>query len=97
MISAPPDSLASTSLPVYRMSEWMEVRWEKEMDYGSRYYRVLVHQDLLGCWLVTRVWGGSLRQAGQMKEHLVASREEALGLIEEIGERRKARGYRIVQ
>ncbi|MCI0667704.1 MAG: WGR domain-containing protein [Methylococcaceae bacterium] len=79
------------------MSEWSEIRWEKETDNGSRYYRVLVHQDLLGTWLLTRVWGGSLRQAGQMKEHPVDSREEALGLLEEIDKRRKARGYRVVQ
>ena len=34
-----------------------------EFEKGSRYYRLLLQQDLFQTWLVTRIWGGKGRRA----------------------------------
>ncbi|MCI0654421.1 MAG: hypothetical protein L0Y39_08080 [Methylococcaceae bacterium] len=66
------------------MSDWLECHWRKETCSGRRYYRVLIHQDLFGQWNLTRVRGGSLRQAGQVRQPILESSAEGTRVLEEI-------------
>ncbi|MGH8548153.1 MAG: hypothetical protein ACRERU_06040 [Methylococcales bacterium] len=85
------------TFPIFQLSGWLDCRWQKETCHGYRYYHVLLHQDLLGQWNLTRIWGGSLRQAGRVRQHILESRDQGLRVLKEISKRRKVRGYRIVQ
>jgi hypothetical protein len=81
---------------VCNSNDWITCRWEKTTGEG-RYYLVLLHQDLWGQWIVTRVWGGRRRKAGQSRHLLVHSREEGIQELKKIAERRAARQYQITK
>ena len=46
-------------------------RWEK----GTRYYQAIVHQDLLGDWVVLKMWGSKLSKLGSHAMEIVNSQE----------------------
>ncbi len=49
--------------------EWRHSRWERD----SRYYELRVQQDLLGDWLLTRVWGRKDSALGQIRHEVCES------------------------
>ena len=53
----------------YNLDKWLNLRFIREAD--GRYYTVSLEQDILGCWLVKRVWGGKTKTAGVVKSTLV--------------------------
>ena len=67
-------------------------RWHK----GTRYYEVLLHQDLWGGWIVTRVWGRRGSPLGQVRHQPCESRAEGLNQAQQIQQRRAQRGYALV-
>ncbi|MEM6483916.1 MAG: WGR domain-containing protein [Pseudomonadota bacterium] len=74
---------------MYDLDSWSKTRWVSE----TRYYEVVVHQDLFGKWVTTRINGGINSALGQTHhvpaESLEAARARAVGLEK----RRKQRGY----
>lgn len=71
---------------------WLSLRWEK----GSRYYGVLLQPDLWQQWVVICSWGGKNTALGRVVHLPVASYEEGLASIEQIGRVRQRRGYTLV-
>jgi hypothetical protein len=70
--------------------QWSHQRWEK----GSRYYDILLHQDLWGDWVLTRIWGRRGTQLGREVHIPCASYRDACDRLVAIKARRKRRGYR---
>ena len=71
---------------------WLSLRWEK----GSRYYRVLLQPDLWHQWVVIRSGGWKNTALGRVVPLPVASYEEGLASIEQMGRVRQRRGYTLV-
>jgi hypothetical protein len=78
----------------YNSDDWVTCRWEQRTGEG-RYYIVLLQQDLWGQWILTRIWGGRQRKAGQAKHILLNSREEGILELKKIAERRALHHYAI--
>ena len=68
---------------------WLRSRWEKD----SRYYEILVQQDLWGQWLLTRAWGRRGSALGQIRHELCESYAAGLVKYAEAENRRAKRGY----
>jgi len=66
-------------------------RWENRQT--NRYYRVLLAQDLLGHWVITRVWGNINQPSGRMSHMACTSKDEAVKLVDKIAKIRTTRGY----
>ena len=64
-------------------------RWIK----STRYYEVLLHQDLWGDWIVTRVWGRRGSPLGRVRHQPCGSYAEGLERVRDVRERRARRGY----
>ena len=69
--------------------QWSHERWEK----GSRYYEVLLHQDLWGDWVLTRIWGRRGTELGREVHTHCASYRDACDRLVAAKARRKRRGY----
>lgn len=69
--------------------QWQRLRWERD----TRYYDALLHQDLWGRWVLTRVWGRKGTRLGRVVHQLFASYEEALKGMEAVRLRREKRRY----
>ena len=67
-------------------------RWQK----GTRYYEVLLHQDLWGGWIVTRVWGRRGSPLGRVRHQPCGSYAEGLSQVRLAQQRRTRRGYATV-
>src|SRR5512143_2784634 len=67
-------------------------RWIKH----TRYYEVLLHQDLWGGWIVTRVWGRRDSPLGRVRHHPCRSYAEGLERVRQMQDRRARRGYAAV-
>jgi len=59
----------------------------------KRYYKLRLDCDLLGDWVVTRVWGGLNQATGRITHIPCSSYEDAIKLIEKISKTRIKRGY----
>ncbi len=68
---------------------WRRYNFESE----SRYYTVILQQDLFHEWSLIKVYGGRYNKLGNYRIESCDSYEEALNRIEEIKKRRKARKY----
>jgi hypothetical protein len=68
-------------------------RWQKGL---SRYYKVYLYKDLLGDWVLTKVWGGINSRLGNFEHQATLTKEPALLLIDEIIKKRKKRGYHLL-
>jgi len=55
-------------------------RWET----GERWYEAILTQDLLGDWIVLRVWGGKGSRRHGQKTDMVNSEADGRNLIEQI-------------
>lgn len=64
-------------------------RWEKD----TRYYQAIVHQDLLGDWVVLKMWGSKLSKLGSHAIEVVDSQEQGRMRVGQIAFIRKQRGY----
>jgi hypothetical protein len=68
-------------------------RWESE----RRYYGALLHQDLLGDWVVDVQWGGKYNRLGGRETHAVGSYGEGQAVLLAIHRERLARRYACVE
>ena len=68
---------------------WLHSRRERD----SRYYELLVQQDLWGQWLLTRVWGRRGSALGQIRHDLCENQAAGLVKYAEAEVRRVKRGY----
>ena len=75
----------------YNLDNWLNLRFFREAD--GRYYMISLEQDILGSWLVKRVWGGKTKAAGVVKITEVKDRGTAKLMIDNISERRISHGY----
>lgn len=75
------------------IEDWQTYHWYKPEN--RRYYRVEIHQDLFGGWLITRTWGSALKLGRQASQSL-RSREEGLALLPGIIKQRQAKHYQRV-
>lgn len=75
------------------MTAEVRCRWIK----STRYYEVLLHQDLWGGWIVTRVWGRRNSPLGRVRHQPCTSYAEGLDRVRQAQERRARRGYAAVR
>jgi len=59
----------------------------------QRYYRIVISQDLLGDWIVTKSWGSMITSAGRVVHIACETYEMAAILVKKIEIIRKNRGY----
>ena len=67
-------------------------RWESK----RRYYLVVLHQDLLGDYVIDRYWGGLFNQLGGHDTEYVSSLDHGLQVLDEIDKLRVSRKYQMV-
>ena len=84
-----PASEAVASSTGVTTEAWLHSRWEKD----TRYYELLVQQDLWGQWLLTRVWGRRGSAMGQIRHELCESYAAGLTKYAEAENKREKRGY----
>ena len=73
------------------MTQNIYLRWENIT--RQRYYRIVLKRDLLGDWIVTRIWGSLVSGRGRMTHLPCSSYEEGIQLIQKISKTRLSRGY----
>ena len=76
------------------MSKSIILRWERQSD--NRYYLAMLYRDLLGDLILTKVWGGAGKPAGQEMHMPVHDEAAGLALIDQVIKRRRQRGYELV-
>ena len=76
------------------MSQQILLRWERQSD--NRYYLAFLYRDLLGDLILTKVWGGVGKPAGQQLHIPVKTESEGLRMIDEVIKRRWKSGYHLV-
>lgn len=69
----------------------MSQRWLTD----TRYYYAQLGQDLLGDWVLTRMWGGRCSRRGGALRSVYPSEEAARRALLQISARRKSHGYRV--
>ncbi len=62
-----------------------------------RYYRVILSQDLLGDWVITKVWGGINQATGRITHLPCANYTEGEKLLLKFKQIRMARGYTLCE
>lgn len=65
-------------------------RWETD----RRYYQLLLAQDLLGDWLLTRSWGAKQSRRQGSRKDLICDQHSAMIKVRKLRTRRRAHGYR---
>jgi hypothetical protein len=73
------------------INDWVTHHWYKASNH--RYYRVELHQDLFGQWMLTCTWGSALK-LGRQTETPLDSLEHGYHLLQSIGRVRQRRQYR---
>ena len=69
-----------------------ETRWQAiDFEKGTRYYRIILHQDLWHRWVVTKVWGGKGRKAQYVRHEPQISYEKAITRLRELADYREHR------
>ena len=74
------------------MITWLCQCWVKH----TRYYKVLLHRDLWGDWIVTRIGGQRGSPLGRVRHHPYGSYAEGLSRLAAVARRREQRGYAMV-
>ncbi len=72
------------------LEHWQTQHWYKSEN--RRFYRVELHQDLFGNWLLTRTWGSAYKLGRQVSECL-DSWEDGLIVLQRIRKQRAAKHY----
>ena len=62
----------------------------------NRYYRLHLHQDLFGDWVLHRVWGSRKSRAGRSKVEVFNCFEEGEKALVKLEKVRKGRGYEVI-
>ena len=73
----------------YQLEQWQKIHWETD----TRYYSVILQQDLFHQWNITRQWGGRHNERFGQKSNAFFSIEEAQKELEVIYKTREQRGY----
>ena len=73
----------------YQLEQWKKIHWETD----TRYYSVILQQDLFHSWNITRQWGGRHNERFGQKSNAFFSIEEAQKELEVIYKTREQRGY----
>ena len=73
----------------------LSFRWVHKEKH--RYYRIIISKDLLGDWVVTRIWGGINQKSGRAMHFPCASLEDAERFLNKIKKTRKQRGYELCE
>jgi hypothetical protein len=76
------------------MNQQILLRFERHSD--NRYYLAMLYHDLLGDLILTKVWGGKGKPAGQQLHIPVNNESEGLAMIDQVIKRRRQRGYDLV-
>jgi hypothetical protein len=76
-------------MPAYQINDWKTLTWKREKD--KRIYKIFLHQDLFGNWIVSRQWGGVAKNK-RGKYHQV-SLDEGQALVSELVKIRRYRKY----
>lgn len=76
------------------MTQSIVLRWERHSD--NRYYLAMLYRDLLGDLILTKVWGGAGKPAGQQLNIHLQNEAEGLALIDQVIKRRRQRGYELI-
>ena len=50
---------------IYQLEKWGTHRWERD---DGRYYVAVIEQDLLGAWVITRLWGTIGQSDGRLQK-----------------------------
>ncbi len=66
--------------------------WEKD----GRYYAARLEQDLFEDWIVSQSWGSVISRLGGFKQQCFIDYDQAIVCIEQLKNRRRVRGYRLV-
>ena len=69
----------------------MQARWESE----TRYYAVVLQQDLFGDWVLTTARGGKRNRLGGVRHLVVSTKEEGLKKIQALHRLRLRHGYQL--
>lgn len=69
-------------------------RWHKG---NQRFYKAYLQKDLFNHWTLICVWGGINSRLGNYKQFAFDSFDNAIDMLDKIKERRKDRGYKLVQ
>ena len=72
---------------------WVRLCWTK----ATRYYEVHLAPDLLGQWIVTRIWGRTGTALGRRMCIPCASYQEGLQQVAAVKARRRQRGYQLAR
>jgi predicted DNA-binding WGR domain protein len=88
-----PAPFSASGLAETQVEPIVETRWET----ATRYYAVVLQQDLLGDWVLTVARGGKRNRLGAVKHKMVSSRVAGELEIEKLDRRRRARGYVVAQ
>ena len=65
----------------------------RRCEKGMHYYQAIVHQDLLGDWVVLKMRGSKLSKLGAHAVERVGSQDEGRARVEQINLVRRKRGY----
>jgi hypothetical protein len=76
-------------------SQLLSLRWEHHLK--KRYYKVVLSRDLLGDWVLTRVWGGIGQATGKITHIYCVTYEDGLRLADTITKTRIKKGYAMVK
>lgn len=71
------------------------LRWEHPDK--RRYYKLVLSYDLLGDWVVTRVWGGLNQATGRVSHIPCPTYDDAIKLMDKISKLRTKHGYIITK
>ena len=67
----------------------------KQKDQQTRYYQLLLQQDLLDGWTLVREWGKQ-GSSGRVKRDHFPCRNDALSALERVRDAQLSRGFQIV-
>ena len=70
----------------------MRIRWES----ATRYYEVVLQQDLFGDWVLSTSRGGLCNRLGALRHLALPSKDAAVGQLVTLHKRRIRRGYQLV-
>ena len=77
----------------YETSKWAEIRFERD----TRYYIIVLQQDLFSGWLITKINGQIGSQLGRSRDEQHENYKDALARLDTlIRYRVKQRHYRLV-
>ena len=86
----------NTTKNLTSLTPWQRRRWQRCLKFEQRYYEAILHQDLFGDWVVTRVNGRIATALGKVRHTPVESYAQGMALLDQINKQRSARKYQQV-